>query len=346
MTSRPCGPDALRSSFGRIDIYVFDQLLEGRLTPDMRILDAGCGSGRNVRYLLACGAEVHAVDRDAGAVEAVRALAEEVGGGADPERFRVAELDDLPHADAAFDAVLCSAVLHFARGQEHFEAMVRELWRVLAPGGLFFARLASSIGIEERVAPLGDRRFSLPDGTDRFLVDERYLLGLGELLGGELLDPVKTTNVQNRRAMTTWVLRKGSGGAGRGTPSGAERPLGPLLARLEDRLYRLPVRTGDEEPQGGPEVWTAEEEAAVEEAAGRYGPEVEELAAELVPALRKVRLARTGEPEGDVPEAPPDEETEPESYRRARDVAMARLSALRVLVSMRDALPTEGPERS
>lgn len=360
MTERPCGPDALRSAFGRIDVYLFDQLLRGRITPDLRILDAGSGSGRNVRYLLACGADVHAVDRDPDAVEAVRALAADLGAEGPEERVRVAELDDLPHGDDSFDVVICSAVLHFARDQEHFEAMVRELWRVLAADGLFFARLASSIGIEDRIVPLGDRRFSLPDSTDRFLVDERYLLGLGDLLGGELLDPVKTTNVQNRRAMTTWVLRKRARADGRSWGSGeggggGGRPLAPLLERLEARLYRLPVRTGEEEGKAdrddGPEVWTAEEEAAVEAAARSYGPDVEELAAELVPALRKLRLARTGREDaapGEEREGPPSPggDEEPGTYRRARDLAMARLSALRILVSMRDALPSEGPERS
>jgi tellurite methyltransferase len=110
--------------------------------------------------------------------------------------------------EGSFDVVLSSAVLHFARNEVHFHAMVREMWRVLRPGGLFFARLASTIGLERRVQPLGGRRYHLPDGTDRFLVDEEMLLSLGTELGGTLADPLKTTNVQNLRCMTTWCLFK------------------------------------------------------------------------------------------------------------------------------------------
>ncbi len=104
--------------------------------------------------------------------------------------------------------MICCAVLHFAESEPHFEAMVDELWRVLEAGGILFARLASTIGIEELVRREHGRRFHLPDGTDRFLVDEEYLLEMTARLGGTLLDPLKTTNVQNRRCMTTWVLSK------------------------------------------------------------------------------------------------------------------------------------------
>jgi SAM-dependent methyltransferase len=105
------------------------------------------------------------------------------------------------------DAVICSAVLHFASDNEHFGRIVQELWRVLAPGGLFFARLASNIGIEDRVGPAG-RRVRLPDGSDRFVVDERMLLEWTERLAAQMLDPIKTTNVQQQRCMTTWCLEK------------------------------------------------------------------------------------------------------------------------------------------
>ena len=79
---------------------------------------------------------------------------------------------------------------------------------VLAPGGLLFARLATSIGIADRVRPLGDGRYLLPDGSERFLADERMLMDATARLGGRLLDPLKTTIVQDQRAMTSWVVGK------------------------------------------------------------------------------------------------------------------------------------------
>lgn len=198
----------LSSQFGRIDIYVFDQLMRGRLRADMSVLDAGCGAGRNVHYLLRAGCTVHGVDADSDAIRLVRSLASRLTPGASTERFLVAELDDLPHDDGSFDAVLCSAVLHFAQDESHFTRMMLEMWRVLRPGGVFFARLASSIGIEPHLVASSNRRHRLPDGTERFLVDEEYLEVTASLLAAELIDPLKTTNVHNLRAMTTWVLKK------------------------------------------------------------------------------------------------------------------------------------------
>jgi SAM-dependent methyltransferase len=207
--SAPAPSAALREAFGDIDIYLFDQLLRGRFDGVRTVLDAGCGAGRNLVYLLRAGFDVHAVDRDARSVARVRELAAALAPSAPTERIQVAEVDALPFADASMDAVISSAVLHFARDPAHFDAMLNEMWRVLRPGGLLFARLASSIGIESLVRPVGNGRYRLPDGSERFLVDQAALLARTEALGGVLLDPIKTTNVQDLRAMTTWCLRKG-----------------------------------------------------------------------------------------------------------------------------------------
>jgi len=201
-------PSELPGFFGSIDIYLFDQLLKGRFTPGMRILDAGAGSGRNLPYFLRHGFDVCAVDSAAGAIAEVQALAAELAPQLPAANFRVEALDALSFPDADFDAVVASAVLHFARSEAHFRAMLAELWRVLRPGGLCFARFATSIGIESRIAPLGDGRFRLPDGSDRFLATESLLADVARRLGAVPLEPLKTVNVENLRCMTTWCLRK------------------------------------------------------------------------------------------------------------------------------------------
>lgn len=199
--------NGLADQFGPIDIYLFDQLLKGRIEHGHRILDAGCGGGRNLVYLLRAGFDVHAVDGDAGAVARVRALVATLAPALPGERVQQAAVEALPFADGAFDVVISNAVLHFARNAAHFDAMVLELFRMLAPGGLLFVRLASDIGIESDVVPLGDGRYRLPDGSDRYLVNEARLTDITEQNDATLLDPIKTTNVQGLRCMTTWVVR-------------------------------------------------------------------------------------------------------------------------------------------
>src|SRR5688500_13743861 len=164
----------LLTQFGEIDIYLFDQLLRGRFDRRRRILDAGCGSGRNLPYFLTHGFDVWAVDADAAAVGVVRQLAAALHPALPPDRIHCGSLDSLPWDDSVVDAVICSAVLHFARDERAFAAMLQEMWRVLAPGGLFFARLATSIGLE-RYLPATTGRVRLPDGSERYVVDEQTL---------------------------------------------------------------------------------------------------------------------------------------------------------------------------
>ncbi len=202
------GPETLLDQFGHIDIYLFDQLLRGRILPGMRVLDAACGTGRNLVYLLRHGVDVSAVDRDPQAVAMVRSLAAQLAPALSPERFRVELVERMSFNSGSMDVVLSNSVLHFARDDQHFNAMVLEMWRVLKPGGMLFCRLASSIGMEHRMQPLGGGRFLLPDGADWYLVDERRLMDLSARLGGRQLDPLKTTVVQDQRCMTTWVLGK------------------------------------------------------------------------------------------------------------------------------------------
>jgi tellurite methyltransferase len=198
----------IREQFGDIDIYLFDQLLRGRIVPGMRVLDVGCGAGRNLVYLLRSGYEVYGVDPDRGSIEAVRRLASQLVPQLPADNFRVEPAEGMSFPDAFADVVLCNAVLHFARDDAQFRAMLEGSWRMLKPGGLFFCRLASSIGVEHQVEPIAGRRHRLPDGSERYLVDAAQLSSLTRDLGGELLDPLKTTVVHNQRSMTTWIVGK------------------------------------------------------------------------------------------------------------------------------------------
>ncbi len=193
---------------GGVDIYLLDQILKGRFRADARIFDAGCGGGRNISWFLRSGYDVSGVDTTPGSIAAVQQAAARLSPGLSLQNFRVEPVEDVSFPDASFDAVLSIAVLHFARDPGHFNQMLQEMWRVLKPGGIFFARLASTIGIETLVQPVGNGHYAVPDGSIRFLVDLETLQSLTKQLGARLLEPIKTVNVQNLRCMTTWVIQK------------------------------------------------------------------------------------------------------------------------------------------
>lgn len=195
--------DALTHELAGMDIYLLDQVVRGRFPQGCAILDAGCGGGRNLAWFARNGYQVHAVDANHAAINAV------VAHGLLPaDRAVVAPLDRLPLGDASFDAVLCIAVLHFMPDEAAFAAAVNELWRVLKPGGLLFARLSTTHTIEPDLRPLGRRRFITPGGQEWFMPDLQLLQATQERLGAEMAEPIRTVNVHNQRTMTNWILRK------------------------------------------------------------------------------------------------------------------------------------------
>ncbi|GAL85842.1 type 11 methyltransferase [Sporocytophaga myxococcoides] len=200
--------NAVKEYFGDIDIYLFDQLLKGRFDHCNTVLDVGCGSGRNLIYFLKNGFDVYGIDPDPSAISRVQKLSSDVNPSFPSDHFNIGVAEELPYAEDYFDLIICSAVLHFAKDQDHFEQMLNSMWNVLKPGGYFFARLASSIGIEHLVKETGKGLWLLPDGSIRYLVNEKALLEYTSRLNGILFEPIKTTNVQNLRCMTTWCLQK------------------------------------------------------------------------------------------------------------------------------------------
>jgi len=198
----------LLETFGNIDIYLFDQLLKGRFDDCRKIIDIGCGYGRNLKYFLKNGFEVYGVDKSTDAIEAVKELSQQLSPHHSSNHFSVGLAEDIPFDTSMFDLAISSAVFHFANDHVHFNAMIQSAWRVIKPGGYLFSRLASDIGIEEGIINLGNGRYLLPDGSERYLVNEQILLSLTKELNGELFEPIKTTNVQNLRCMTTWCIQK------------------------------------------------------------------------------------------------------------------------------------------
>ncbi len=211
---RPSPPPDLRAWFGDIDVYLFDLLLKGKVKPPLKVLDAGSGTGRNLTWFFRTGCEVWAVDEDADALDHVREMAGTLAPEAPPDRFRVEKIESMSLPPGAFDLVICSAVLHFAEDEDHFQRMLDGLWRVAAPGGLVFMRLSSTIGIEDRVQRTEGGRYRMPTGGEWFLATEAKLLLATQRLGGEMVEPLRSVNVQNLRCMTTWVLRKPARGPG------------------------------------------------------------------------------------------------------------------------------------
>lgn len=198
----------LNRLLGNVDLYLLDQILKGRFGKEMKILDAGCGEGRNAVYFIHSGYQVFGIDQQDLAIQYIRFLSKSLDSNYDAHRFQVANLEQIPFHAGAFDAVICSAVLHFAVDKSNFWEMMQELLRVLKPGGILWFRMTTGFGgILEASENLGDGRFLLPDGTERFLLDQDLL---DQLLakGCRLLEAPRSVLVHGQRAMGVFVLEK------------------------------------------------------------------------------------------------------------------------------------------
>ncbi|MDG1276644.1 MAG: class I SAM-dependent methyltransferase [Algoriphagus sp.] len=201
-------PSELNRLLGNIDIYLLDQILKARFSKEMKILDAGCGEGRNAVYFLNAGYQIFGFDQEELAIQYLRFVAKSLQPNYDSHRFQVGTMEEIPFHKDAFDAVICSAVLHFANDEENFWQMMNEMLRVLKPGGILWFRMCTGFGgILEKSTELGGGRYLLPDGSERFVLQQKHLDKILKM-GFQFLEAPKTVLVLGQREMGVFVLEK------------------------------------------------------------------------------------------------------------------------------------------
>lgn len=188
------------NALGKVDIYIIDQILKDRYHQGQKILDAGCGKGRNLKWFYQNDFEIHGIDIDVDFLAFAKADYPK-----QTDNFIAGSISDLPYENDSFDHILCCAVLHFAASEAQFTAMFSELIRVLKPDGMLLIRMASNIGLDGS-APEVTYKENGQKGT-YYLTRER-IHQLVKEFQLTFLEAVKTTNVQDERAMTTLVLSK------------------------------------------------------------------------------------------------------------------------------------------
>jgi len=195
--------EKLKTQIDKVDIYLLDQILKERYLPDYKILDVGCGNGRNLKWFYNNNYGINGIDIDITKIEYVKSIYSK-----QKDNFKVLTVEDLSFNKDAFHHVICVAVLHFARDEEHFYKMFAELLRVLKPNGTLFIRMASNIGIDDEIKPISEGVYKLPDGTKRFLLTKSIIKCISEKYKLKFLEPIKTVNVEGKRWMTTLMLQK------------------------------------------------------------------------------------------------------------------------------------------
>ncbi len=194
--------------FGNLDLYLLDHILKNRFDRTMKVLDAGCGEGRNLTYFLNAGYQVYALDQQKKAIDILKFMAGTIRPDLEAENFCCGDMAAMPFEQDQFDLIICSAVLHFARDTGHFKIMFSELVRCLNVEGFLFIRMCSDIGLRDKVIRNSSGRSFLPDGTERFLLTRKLAAEICLVHGLSFVEPLKTVNVNDQRAMSTLLLKK------------------------------------------------------------------------------------------------------------------------------------------
>jgi len=182
-------PHQLNDLFGNIDLYLLDQILKNRFSKNGRILDAGCGEGRNVHYFLKQNLPVYGVDINKDSIRMCRMVVKGLNSEY-VENFIESNLEKLPFPDGFFNSVICCSVLHFAQDQQKFKSMVQELDRVTCEGGFLFIRM-----VDQPVV-------GIPFWLNKSMTHP------WEEMGYSLLEPLKSV-IQNEQSLNVMVLEKG-----------------------------------------------------------------------------------------------------------------------------------------
>lgn len=193
----------LSKQIGGTDIYLIDQILKGRFKSGQRVLDAGCGWGRNLKWFIKNNLEVYGVDFDPQKIIGIKSEYPHIKAN-----FEVGNIENLIFEDAYFNHIICSAVLHFAVSSDQFKKMIVELVRVLQPRGSLFIRMASNFATNHPYQAIKNGIFQLRDGSERFLLDDELLKWVLNTQTVQMVEPLKTTNVSELRCMSTLVLEK------------------------------------------------------------------------------------------------------------------------------------------
>jgi len=194
----------VKELLGNTDIYIIDQLLKGRYKEQDKILDAGCGPGRNIHWFLQHNFETYAIDINEELIKNLIAS----NPGLPIDRFQVASLENIPFHNNFFDHIICVAVLHFASNTNQFKGMFAEVVRVVKQGGSILFRIAASTDFEDKIKFVSDGVFDIPDGSRRFLLNKDLLIECMQENKLSFLEPFKTVNVDDLRCMSTLVLQK------------------------------------------------------------------------------------------------------------------------------------------
>jgi 2-polyprenyl-3-methyl-5-hydroxy-6-metoxy-1,4-benzoquinol methylase len=198
----------LNSALGNADLILVDQILKNRFHKQMRILDAGCGEGRNMVYFIKNDFRIYGIDANADAVKLAKLYCRSLSNTFEVENIQNFTIEQNPFPDHFFDAIICLNVLHSAKNQNDFFLWFEQLIRMLHSGGFLLLSLQSQIGVSQ------NHQQDDPDDRNNMRNENFYLLTenvLQEILKLDYLKTIENTKtilIDNKKSHTYLFLER------------------------------------------------------------------------------------------------------------------------------------------
>jgi len=197
----------LNKELGNADLFLIDQILKGSFHPGMRILDAGCGEGRNMIYFVRNNFSIYGIDPDPVKVSMAKLIARSSNKNFTIENILVSSIEDNPFPNEFFDVVLCINVLHSANDSEHFMRLLEAQIRILKRGGLFYISMESDMEGKSKCEKIAPRKGALADRVSLRMTSDLFnrILSLNSLIKNE---PVRTLHIEETIRISGFWFRK------------------------------------------------------------------------------------------------------------------------------------------
>ena len=198
---------SVNNFFGDIDMDLLDMILKGHFEGQNKILEIGCGGGRNLIHFLQSGFDIYTIDKDPSAVQMARYIYQEMDVNPVGKVF-TEDISSTPFDDGFFDSIICTRVLHFSEDEISFRSRWNEINRILKRDGFLFCTIDSMLGFEKYVKKIDSWKWKFSDGTVRFLLTDKLLEKLEIEENYEYIEPLKTIHYGNKHAQSILKLKK------------------------------------------------------------------------------------------------------------------------------------------
>jgi ubiquinone/menaquinone biosynthesis C-methylase UbiE len=200
--------EKLLGELGQLNLSLLEQIREGHIQPQMKILEICCGYGHNIRFFIKHGYKAYGIDSSDEAIQLIKEYLPGWNSSLRADNFQVGDPLSLPFEDNFFDYVYSLHLSEQTRNTDYLTALLKEALRVLKSSGVLFLQIETNIGLDGKVLHLIGNRYLMQDGHEKVLLSEKELNHILKALNCRILPPLTTLMYHSKKSYTYLSLSK------------------------------------------------------------------------------------------------------------------------------------------